>query len=171
MPALPELLLGTIPTTTAVLTRERWINFDIDSTGACSLRGNYLSKRIPTRIKNAFVQSRFCSVTVRKELPGLLVLFRSRRSGHVGDVEGFDGDQAEAVDDLSGLLMVEVMATVANSLVDPGDSLLRLAPLFAAVLVLHLVELLLRLRQFLLIGTEEAGICNELPGGERRELL
>jgi len=89
----------------------------------------------------------------------------------MGDIEGFDSDQAKAVDDLSRLLMVEVMATVANTLMDSSDDLLRSTPPFASVLVFDLIKLPLCVCQFLLIGAEEARIGDELPSGESRELL
>ncbi|MCW3096544.1 MAG: hypothetical protein JWL77_2162 [Chthonomonadaceae bacterium] len=69
-------------------------------------------------------------MTVGKELPGLLVLFWSRRSGHIGHIERFDGDHTEAVDQLPCRLVVKIMTTVANALVDTGDDLMN--PLWLA---------------------------------------
>ena len=37
---------------------------------------------------------------------------------HTCDVEGFNGNQAEAVDQLAGSLMYEVMPPVADALMD-----------------------------------------------------
>ncbi len=82
---------------------------------------------------------------------------------HALDVEFFNGDYAVTVDDSAGGLVNEVMATVANPLMDTGDNLFGL-PSFSGAANL-LCQLPLCFGKGLLITAEEVRIGDVIPIG------
>lgn len=84
---------------------------------------------------------------------------------HAFDVEFFDGNHAEAVDNSPCVLMAEIMATVSDALVDAGKNLVGFAPLTSDFITTSLPSFGLFascFRQRLLITAEEARVLNEL---------
>ena len=59
-------------------------------------------------IRNALVQTRLAACAIGQVFSRLFVLFGFWTLRHVLDLECFDGDQSEAVDDLSGRLVNEI---------------------------------------------------------------
>src|SRR5271169_2607661 len=98
----------TIAAVSTILRGICGIDFVELTTGAFSLRLEDPTKRIPACIKNALVQPCLRRMTVGQVNSGEFILFGSRRFGHIGDIEFFDGDDSAAIYDLTGFGMVEV---------------------------------------------------------------
>ncbi len=83
---------------------------------------------------------------------------------HPVDLEVFDADRPEAVNDLPTLLMGEVLAPECNTLMHPRNGLAMLAPLWCAFRQFGVLALHLSPRLF--FCTEEARVLNLFPARE-----
>src|SRR5437879_3122855 len=110
-------------------------------------------------------------MAVGQILACLLVLFRHRTFGHILDVQLFNHNQTEAVDQSSGSLVNEVMAAVANALMDTTNNLFGLVTCFASMLVLNFIEFSLHFGKCFLVLAKETWILDKLTIGESDELL
>lgn len=81
---------------------------------------------------------------------------------HPLDIQLFNGDDAEMINELSGFLVDEVMSAVGNALVNTAYYLSGLSSLRCALL--KFAQLPLGFRQCLFVHPEEAEIGNLLPG-------
>ena len=88
---------------------------------------------------------------------------------HAFDIQFFDGNHAETVDQFSRLLMHEVVTAVLDALMYAPNDFLRGFPLFGTVLVLDVIKPALRFRQSILFVTEEARVFNKLAIRESGE--
>lgn len=86
---------------------------------------------------------------------------------HAFDIEFFYGNHAEAIDQPSGCLMHEIMATVTNPLMDTRDDLLGFPPLAGTTNLF--CQLPLCFGKGLLITAEETRIGDVLPVGHGRK--
>ena len=88
---------------------------------------------------------------------------------HILDVEFLDGNHAESVDNAPGGLVGEIMAAVANALMDTRQNLVGFLSRRASFLGFGLLSA--SLRQCLLVTAEEARIFNELAAGQGHERI
>ena len=88
---------------------------------------------------------------------------------HAFDIQFFNGNHAETVDQFSRLLMHEVVTAVLDALMYAPNDFLRGFPLFGTVLVLDVIKPALRFRQSILFVTEEARVFNKLAIRESGE--
>ena len=88
---------------------------------------------------------------------------------HTFDIQFFDGNHAETVDQFSRLLMHKVVTAVLDALMYAPNNLLRGFPLFGTVVVLDVIKPALRFRQSILFVTEEARVFNKLAIRESGE--
>ena len=86
---------------------------------------------------------------------------------HAFDVQLFNGNDAEAVDDAPCVLMAEIMAAVSHSFMDTGKNLVRLLSCKASFLGFGLFAS--RFCKCLLILAEEARVLDELAVGQGRK--
>jgi len=160
----------SIPAASTILRRIGRIDFVELTTGTLSLRLENPTKRVPACIKNALVQPCFSGMAVRQVDSSEFILFGSRRPGHIGDAEFFNGDDTIAIYDFAGFLMVKVMTSVPNPLMNTSDHLLGLATRSGPAPVFDLIELTLGFCKRLLLRSEETrvlnGLCVVREGGE-----
>jgi hypothetical protein len=118
MPAFGEFFLGPVSTSMAVLACERRVDRVYLTTGTFSLVGKYGAELAPCGITDALGET--------------MVL------DHTFDVQLFNGNDAEAIDQTTGILMTKIMAAVSDTLVDTGENLVGFTPFTASLLGLGL---------------------------------
>ena len=168
MCSLFQGLLDNVSAPTAHLRRVLRRNRDDQTTSIFGFHRQDVAEHRPGSISNRLVEASLCTGSVGKELPWIFrVRLCLRAADHVFDLQGFHPDNAETVDEPSGCLMYEVMASGSNTLMDTGDDFLGLATGSGSVLILHIVELALGFRQSLFVTAEEARVFDELAIRER----
>lgn len=128
------------------------VYFDNSPTGAFSLACEYLPKHGPRRVGNGFGKT-------------VVAL-------HILDVEFFNGNQPEMVDQPAGGLVYKVVSAISDTLVNTSDNLVGFATLrllLGSAGGFAPVGFALRLRQRLLVLTEEAGVLHPFAIGEGGE--
>jgi hypothetical protein len=126
-------------------------------------------KGTPGCICNRCVQSSFAACPVWHILSRCFVQFGLGPFDHVAHGQGFDGDQPEALDQLVGFLLDEVLAPPADALMDSRHDLAP--PASHRVPPLPFGETAVRFRQLVCFFPEKSGVVNLFASGEEGEGL
>lgn len=156
MPSLRQFLLGTaffsvraIATGGTVLRSAGRVDGDHQTTSTFSLHRQGVAELRPRSIGNRLGEA--------------MVLY------HALNIEFFDGNHAEAVDQPAGLLMHKVMTAVLDPLVNAPHDLFGLFSCFRPVLIFNFIKPALCFGEGGFLLAEEARVLDELTVGEGRE--
>lgn len=136
-----------VSATRAVLARVGGVHPDNLPTGAFSLADNQSEERGPRRVTNAFGETAIVDHPVHRKV--------------------FDRNCTEPVDDLSGLLMREVLASPADTFVNPRDGFTSPDPFRRSFFGFR--KFTLHFSQCPFVRAKESGVLHGFPGGQMRE--
>ena len=137
MPALAQGLRGHAPTGMAALRGFQGArgSLDIHDTSFCRFVSQDAKELRRGTVKNRFVESSLRGCAVGHRLPGRLILFGFRTTGHVGRLKFFRKDRRCSIHQLRGSLVMEVQTLTGNLAVELRHPLVGQAPAMRELLL------------------------------------